>query len=87
MAQPRDRIDDLQASRATDSQQVNREAAIRHALGQLDPHNDDGQCGYVELLRRLQGAIDVALSKWTSAPTQPPGPSGETAVAEPQKAE
>jgi hypothetical protein len=58
---PSTRIEDLQVSRHTDSQQVNREAAVRQALGALDPHADDGQQGYAELLRRLKAAIGVIL--------------------------
>lgn len=65
MAERSTRIDDLQAARAADSQQINREAAVRTALGQLDPHNDDHQQGYTEILRRLKAAIDLELAKVT----------------------
>ena len=86
MAERQTHIDDIQVAKGQDAQQATREAAVRHALAQLDPHNDDQYQGYPELLRRLQGAIDVELSRWTSAPVQPPGPSGDVAVAEPARA-
>lgn len=63
MAERITHIDDLQASRAADSQHVNREVAIRHALGVLAPSNDDAAQPYAELLRRLKAAIEVELEK------------------------
>jgi hypothetical protein len=86
MTEPHTNIEGLQAQRTQTAEDATREAAVRQALGHLDPKNDDQQQGYVEILRRLQTAIDRELSKWTSAPTQPVGPSGTTAVAEPQQA-
>lgn len=61
--------------------------AVLTALGVLDPHADDMDQDAGMLYRRLQVAVDRELSRWTSGYVQPPGPSGETAVAEPQKAD
>ena len=52
-----------QQQRQTVTEQVNRENAVRQALGVLDPHNDDAQQGYPELVRRLRAALDAELAK------------------------
>jgi hypothetical protein len=80
-------IEDAQTHRYGDAEEMAKEQVVRQALRVLHPTADDAAQDYPSILRRLQGAIDRELSKWTSASTQPPGPSGETAVAEPQKAE
>lgn len=63
MAERSTRIDDLQATRHADVQQLNREAALRQALSVLDPHNDDQQQAYPEVLRRLYEAIGRELAR------------------------
>jgi hypothetical protein len=63
MAQPSQHIEDLQTSRYMDAQQVNREQAMRQALSVLDPHNDDQQQAYPEILRRLYEAIGRELAR------------------------
>lgn len=81
------KIESLQSDRYGDPEQAATEQMVRQLVGRLDPHNDDQHQDYPSLLRRLQVAIDRELSKWTSASVQPPGRSGETAVANPQQEE
>lgn len=64
--EPQDRIDTLQAERYGDAQHATREAAVRQALGHLDPHADDGQQPYPELLRRLHDATGRELDRLTA---------------------
>lgn len=63
------------------------EAAIRQAVAHFDPHNDDHLQDGLAMIERLQATVDLELSRWTSAPVQPAGPSGERAVPEPPPAE
>lgn len=79
------KIESLQSDRSGDAEQAATEQLARQLLGRLDPHADDAQQDYISILRRVQGAIDRELFKRTSASVQPPGPSGETAVANPQQ--
>ena len=51
------------------------------ALGRLDPKTGDQYLEYGAILRRLLACVDRELMKWTSAPVQPIGPSGEAVVA------
>ena len=60
---------------------VDQEQAAREALGRLDPHAEDSKLGYAEVLHRDLGIVDRELFRWTSSTVQPPGPSGEIAVA------
>jgi len=58
------------------------EQAAHEALSRLDPRPEDRYLGYGEVLRRDLALVDRELFKWTSSLVQPPGPSGEIAVAE-----
>lgn len=58
-----------------------QEQVARQALGHLDPKNGDAELDYLDVLRRLQAAIDKELFKWDSSIVQPIGWSGETQVA------
>lgn len=80
-------IDPLQDQRHQTAEQGTKENAVRQALGQLDPRAGDQSLGYVDVLHRMQAAIDVELSRWSSAVVQQPGPSGVTAVPETPPAE
>ena len=56
-------IEDLQATRHADSQQVNRLHAVRHLLGLLEARPDDARLGYPALLQRLYDVIALELAK------------------------
>lgn len=58
-----------------------KEQAVRQFVGAVDPKNEDAQTDYITMLRRAQTAIELELFKWTSAPVQEQGKSGETVVA------
>jgi hypothetical protein len=72
-------IESLQASFATEAEQASKEAAVRHALGRLDPKNDDPQQSYDGILRRLQAAITQELAARQAAPVPPPASPEEPA--------
>lgn len=58
-----------------------QEQVMRQALGHLDPKNGDAELDYLDVLRRLQAAVDRELFKWDSSIVQPIGWSGEAQVA------
>lgn len=80
MAERREQQDESSSAQDVPMTHGAPEAVVRQALRQLDPQAGDDRQDYPTVLRRLQAAIDVELSKWTSAPVQPVGKSGETAV-------
>lgn len=57
------------------------EQTIRQVLGQLDPKHGDAELDTLDILRRLQAAVDRDLFKWDSSIVQPIGWSGEAQVA------
>jgi hypothetical protein len=56
-------------------------AVLHEALRRLDPKAEDQFLAPVEVGQRTLACIDRELSKWTSALTQPLGPSGQASVA------
>jgi hypothetical protein len=56
-------------------------AVLHEALRRLDPKAEDRFLAPVEVGQRTLACIDRELSKWTSALTQPLGPSGQASVA------
>jgi hypothetical protein len=56
------------------------EAVMRQALGVLDAKAGDAELEYLEVLKRLQGAIEKELFKWASSIVQPAGFSGEIQI-------
>lgn len=58
-----------------------QEQVMRQALGYLDAKTGDAELGYLEVLRRIQGAVDIELFRWDSSLIQPQGWSGASQVA------
>jgi hypothetical protein len=56
------------------------EQIMRQALGHLDAKAGDGELEYLQVLQRLQAAIEKELFKWASSLVQPAGFSGETQI-------
>ena len=57
-----------------------QEQVMRQALGHLDAKAGDVELDYLDVLRRLQSAIDKELFRWDSSLVQPAGWSGEIQV-------
>jgi len=56
------------------------EQAMRQALGHLDAKAGDAELEYLQVLQRLQAAIEKELFKWASSIVQPAGFSGEIQI-------
>ena len=57
-----------------------QDVLMRQALGRLDPHPEDASLGYVEVLQRVQGAVERELFRWDSSLVQVPGFSGAVQI-------
>ena len=57
-----------------------QDVQMRQALGILDAKAGDQELGYLEVIRRLQAAIEKELFKWDSSMVQPAGFSGEIQI-------
>jgi hypothetical protein len=57
-----------------------QEQVMRQALGHLDAKAGDAELEYLQVLQRLQGAIEKELFKWASSLVQPAGFSGESQI-------
>jgi hypothetical protein len=60
--------------------QAETEQVMRQALGHLDPKAGDVELEYLQVLQRLQGALEKELFKWASSLVQPAGFSGESQI-------
>lgn len=56
------------------------EQCMRQALGVLDAKAGDQDLGYLEVIRRLQAAVEKELFKWDSSMVQPAGFSGDIQI-------
>lgn len=56
------------------------EQVMRQALGVLDAKAGDAELDYLDVLKRVQAAIDRELFRWDSSLVQPIGWSGEAQV-------
>jgi hypothetical protein len=63
-----------------DPSQAETEQVMRQALGHLDAKAGDVELEYLQVLQRLQGAIEKELFKWASSIVQPAGFSGEIQI-------
>jgi hypothetical protein len=57
-----------------------QEQQMRQALGVLDAKAGDASLDYLDVLRRLQAAVEKELFRWDSSLVQPVGFSGESQI-------
>lgn len=91
--EPQSYIDNLRRAQAALMVQLQQEASaaptaedeavLRQALGVMDAKSEDRYLGYGEVVRRVLSAIDKELMRWTSAPEQAMGPSGDAVTPPP----
>lgn len=58
-----------------------QEQVMRQALGVFDAKAGDAELDYLDVLKRVQAAVEKELFKWDSSIVQPSGWSGESQVA------